>query len=180
MRGLLVLLACACAVGVASPTCAKLPATVDEFKTRLETEGKEYKTAAHLWLEALYVYLNADETIKAKGREMVGLITSTDNADWEKEMLGRATLQKQPYLYQSYAKGAVPDNDYKMDPDKFELEFTTDKLQQEGKVVYLMVKCGGADNPRPFRMKLTKSGIWKMLEWSSLQVGIKKPASEQE
>lgn len=129
MRKAILCLSCAVVLGGAGLAWAKLPATVDEFKTRMESEGKEPKTAAKLWFEAMYVYLNKDEDTKAKGREMVGLITSRENEDWEREMLSRGTLQKQPYLYRSYAKGATPANDYKMDPDNFELEFTREVLE---------------------------------------------------
>ena len=139
-----------CVVLLGGVACgwAKLPATVDEFKARMETDGKEPKTAAHLWFEALYVWLSKDDDTKAKGREMVSLLASKDEEDWERTLLSRGTLQKQPYLFNSYAKGATPANDYKMDPNNFELEFTTDKLEKEGKQIYLMVKCGGG-RPAP-------------------------------
>ena len=178
MRKVTLLLSCALVLGLVAGAGAKLPATVDEFKARMETEAKEPKAATHLWFEAMYTYLNSDEAIKAKGREMMNLMTAEE--DWERIMLGRGTLQKQPWLYQSYAKGATPANDYKMDPDNFELEFTREVSQQDGKITYLMIKCGGADNPRPFRMRKNKAGIWRMYEWSSLQVGVKKRAADED
>lgn len=167
------------AVLTVGPASADLPADVDEFKTRLAADGTDAKKAAHLFFEAMYVYTGAaDDEAKAPGREMLSLINVEET--WEQDMLRRGTLQKQPYLYRSYAKGATPDNNYTMDPNAFELVFTTETAQQGGKVMYFMIKCGGADLPRPFRMKLGKDGIWRMLEWSSLQVGIKKTADEEE
>lgn len=40
----------------------------------------------------------------------------------------------------------------------------------------LFLACGGADTPRPVELRKNASGQWKITSWSSLQVGVRKPA----
>ncbi len=41
----------------------------------------------------------------------------------------------------------------------------------------LFVACGGADTPRPITLARNNAGQWKVTEWSSLTVGVKRPAA---
>ncbi|WP_167882958.1 DUF6935 domain-containing protein [Leptospira barantonii] len=40
------------------------------------------------------------------------------------------------------------------------------------------IRLSGADTPRPVTLKKNAKGVWKAREFSSLLVGIKKPASK--
>ncbi len=162
----------------AGPALAKLPATVEEFKTRLAEEGKHPEKFVHLWFEAIYVYGDEDEAVRERGRAMLDLVMP--NEAWEKDDKFTLTLAKQPYLYRSYAKGATPENDYRMDPDDFALEFVRSATGEPLREGLLYLRCGGADHPRPFSIKADQTtGLYRMAEFSSLCVGVKKPASQQ-
>ena len=161
-----------------SPALAKLPETMDEFTARLAEEGTTPEKATHLWFEALYVFMSDDEETSQPGAEMMTALMC--DPDWQKNLTTfLSQIEEKPYIAFSYPKGATPENDYQFDKNDFELEFTRSTKGPTDKDWTLFVKCGGADTPRPYKMKQSADGIWQMYEFSSLYVGVKKPASLQ-
>lgn len=91
----------------------------------------------------------------------------------------RRQLAKQQYIPKSYISGATPDNAYEVNlPYMFKFSVNRYSGTVESGNIKLFVACSGASTPRPIRMKINSSGIWKASEWSSLVVGIRKPTNE--
>lgn len=155
---------------MAAPCHAKLPVTVDEFKTRMAEECKTPDKCMKLWFEALYVYMDKDP--KA-GLEMLQLI-STNDLKFERTFFYQ--IKNQPYIMKSYAKGSNPKNSYKMDPENFELNI--EKSFEWGKMWRIEMRSSGADLPRPVYLKKGSDGLYKVKTFANLYVGIRKPGTE--
>lgn len=82
------------------------------------------------------------------------------------------------YLPFTYFRGAVPDNDYTpSEPFTVDIESSSDSNSEEG-YMKLFIPCGGADNPRPVKLRMRGSdGKWFLWE-QYLLVGVKTPKSE--
>ncbi|MGY5876561.1 MAG: hypothetical protein RTU30_12505 [Candidatus Thorarchaeota archaeon] len=84
---------------------------------------------------------------------------------------------KNPNIAKSYV-GGTNENDYRIDKGKLTLAVTRDQDTGEGKKK-IFIDCGGADSPRPVSLAKNKHGQWKLIEYSSLCVGVKPPASSE-
>lgn len=82
------------------------------------------------------------------------------------------------YLPFTYFRGAVPDNDYTpSEPFTVDIESSSDSNSEEG-YMKLFIPCGGADNPRPVKLRMRGSdGKWFLWE-QYLLAGVKTPKSE--
>lgn len=170
------------AVGFAAPCRAALPKDMDELKARHEELGKTPEGATKLWLDACFVYMN-EETRKL-GREMLTYLTipfKTD-ADWEKRpsnrvLVERLTKPEFAHIWRSYAKGTSPDNQYKMDPNDWELNHVRN-FQHEGDTrgIQCYIKSSGADTDRPvYLKKSTTSELYYMNLYVNVCPGIRAP-----
>ena len=91
----------------------------------------------------------------------------------------KRTIDKQPYIPNSYFAGSSPENHYSVKLP-YKLNFFTTKYtqaQSSGDKVKLMVECSGA-RPRPITLKKNNKGIYKAYEFSSLYVGVKAISQE--
>jgi hypothetical protein len=73
--------------------------------------------------------------------------------------------------------GADWQEDYKFDKSNLTMTVTKDQ-EVDGKTRKIFVHSGGADSPRPVTVKRNKHGQWKLTNYGSLCVGVRKPASE--
>ena len=80
------------------------------------------------------------------------------------------------YLMRSYFKGATPKNNYTpIQPYAVEVQSNDYTYQQEGYARFL-ITCGGADSPRPIKLRRKGDGQWFLWE-QYLMTGIRIPTS---
>lgn len=102
--------------------------------------------------------------------------TGTKVAD--REMIRRLVTRAD--IARSLAGGTAANNYTPEGGIVFDAEYS--KAQQgvdypEAGHAKLFVACGGADRPRPVELKKNSSGQWKVVNWSSLTVGVQVRAS---
>ncbi len=174
------LTACIALFAITGSVCfAKLPTDVATFQKQIAEQAKEPKQAAKLWFDAIYVYQFRNKEL---GAQLITLMTK--NKDWQKSPAYFPTaLNNQPWIFHSYVKATKWEDDYKFDPDKYELSFAPRVDTQpyadreEGKIVKLWIVSSGADSPRPLELERNNRGEYKVREYSSVCVGVrhKKP-----
>ena len=80
------------------------------------------------------------------------------------------------YIMRSYFEGAVPSNDYTpSSPYTVTVSSDAHSYDEQG-IARLYVACGGADSPRPVKLRLAKDGRWYLWE-QYLLTGIREPES---
>lgn len=91
-------------------------------------------------------------------------------------------IARQPYLPQSYIKGATPENGYTLPAPPYTFEFSDNAYSGDpaSGTYRVFVACSGAASPRPATLKRNDKGFWKASEWSSLVVGVQAPAAQAE
>ena len=156
---------------------AKLPKALEEFQTQIAEKASDPKAATKLFFDAVFVYIGGNRELGEQ------LITEMSRyKDWNKPRSAFVmALRGKPHIFRSYAKGATPENQYKMDPNKYELMFTgkvdnrpfVDKA--EGRFAKLFVKSNGADLPRPIAFQRNRRGEYKAYEYSSIYVDVRPP-----
>lgn len=74
--------------------------------------------------------------------------------------------------------GGTSKNNYEINENRLEMKVVRE--QEMGKDKFkVFIECGGADSPRPVQVTKNKHGEWKLIEYSSLCVGVKKTADEE-
>ncbi|BBM83057.1 DUF6935 domain-containing protein [Candidatus Uabimicrobium amorphum] len=84
----------------------------------------------------------------------------------------RDRLKGKRYMLQSYFKGTTKPQ-YTATPPFVVETFKNPYSRLEKGALKVYVYCNGADNPRPVTVK-PHNGTWKVKEWSSLTLGVKK------
>lgn len=90
-------------------------------------------------------------------------------------------LKGQAHLPWSYILGTSPEEGYRLPAPPYRLE-CSDNLYSgslEAGSYKVFVRCSGAASPRPVTLKRNDRGLWKAYEWSSLLLGVIKPANPQ-
>lgn len=152
-------------------TFNSLPSSVDELQKADITDP--YVTAA-LTLAALMQY----ESNNAVCMEMLEYLNGPNNiSQYEKQFL-RDRLKGKFYKIPSYFAGATPDNNYTPSkPYKVTVSSNPYSFQSKGYAT-LYLTSGGADNPRPVKLRQKEStGEWFYTEITYLS-DIRTPASE--
>jgi hypothetical protein len=154
----------------------ELPKSVADLQARIPLEAKTPEGGLKLWFDCVFVYLGGDKTLGT------ALITEmTKDKDWQATMgYFVDALNSKPYIFRSYCKGATPDNQYSMDPTKYELDIRGTNTKPfedypEGKVVLIRLGSSGADSVRPVFMEANGRGEYKAREFSSICVGVRPP-----
>lgn len=155
-------------------TFAKLPESLSELRLLPEASLESpFKTAA-LTVIALCVY-GAD---KNTGIEMLNFLKGPRPLSaHEISFLDDRFRDGNWYVPFSYFKGATPENDYTPnEPFVLEVESNATSAANEG-YMKLILKSGGADNPRNVTLRMKGDGRWFLWE-QFLMVGIKTPKSQ--
>lgn len=174
-RSIFAVLLCLMVVSMAS---AELPKSVEDLQARIPVEAKTPEGAMKLWFDCVFVYLGGD---RALGSELITAMTK--DKDWASTMSYFVdSMNNKPYIWRSYVKGATPENQYQMDPQKYALELRDVILKpygdyEEGKVVMIKTFSSGADTLRPFILERNSRGEYKAREFSTLCVGVKAPVT---
>ena len=80
------------------------------------------------------------------------------------------------YIPFSYFEGATPDNDYTpSEPFRITVQSTHVSGEEQG-YMKLFIPCGGADSPRPIKLRMKGDGKWFLWE-QYLLTGIRTPKS---
>ena len=81
------------------------------------------------------------------------------------------------YVPRSYFAGATPSNDYQpVAPYTVEISENQYSYEEQG-MAKLFIKSGGADSPRPIKLRKAKDGKWYLWEYSSILLDIRQPES---
>jgi hypothetical protein len=144
---------------------------------RHETEGQTPEGTLRLFLEACIEAGQADEARAKAAMAAIGELAAPirGDADWATRHSNRTfaeRLKTHPWVFRSYAPGATPDNGYAATLGY--VPAIASKIE-ESDGLKLMVRSGGADSPRPVRMKQV-DGRWYVQEWSSLYLEVRPPA----
>lgn len=160
-----------------------IPDNIDDFLELRDQVSKSPEGAAALFVVAMLMYTKD----KAIGNDA---FTIASDLSLLKETNGgykgfapggnMASMIKnyfapKPYLAASYIAGTSPKNGYKLSaaPYKVVLTRNTYSTQSNGDVK-VFVACSGADSPRPVTLRKNNRGIWKVVNYSSLFVGVRK------
>lgn len=130
----------------------------------------------HEWLKGILVYLSGD----ASGAELNSAMMEEPDPTFATYHM--TVNAEKSYIWRSYVKGTSPANKYEVpDPTNFEIETRIQDIDQptpESTSVRIFVHSSGADSDRPIKLKKDSRGQWRVYEYSSLCVGVRKPASE--
>lgn len=165
---------------------ASLPRTTDEFLALRDQVAGSPRGGAAMFVAAMIIYTQ-DEQL---GRECLTIAVdqgqlSDGGQGYKGKQLSNRSLQSlktnlggKPYVARSYVDGATPDNGYALPPGALTIRFQReDETDGQAKV---FVYSSGADTPRPITLRVNDKGVWKAWEWSSLEVGVRKPVVAQD
>ena len=155
-------------------TFSSLPTNVSELQVMPEANlDSAFKTTA-LTLAVLCGYeTNPDATI-----EMLNFLKGPGEVSGFEKQFIREHLGSEPYKARSFFEGATPQNSYKPDvPYKITVIENPYSFDNENWAT-LYVKSGGADNPRPMKLRQKPStGQWFLVEIQCL-ADIRVPVEE--
>ena len=154
-------------------TFSALPESLEQMQALPEASlDSPYKTAA-LTVCALCAYA-ADKQI---GTEMLNWLRGPrplNGADIS--FINDRFRDGKTYIPFSYFAGATPDNDYTpTQPFTITIESNQYSNAEQG-YMKLFIPCGGADSPRPIKLRMKGDGKWFLWE-QYLLTGIREPKS---
>jgi len=162
----------------------KLPTSVDEFLKLRKEISKTPEGGATLFLVALKIYTQNPELghkcfVIAVDRGALregDVYKGFDILRYDMRLI-KDQMAKNNKIPNSYIQGTSPDNNYTTNAP-FTYKFKSNPSSGDlSKGIYKkFVFCTGADSPRPMTMKKNDKGYWKVSSWSSVLVGVKKPA----
>lgn len=170
-------------------TVSSMPADVAAFEQFRDATATTPEGGAVALLLALRLY-QANPTTGIQALIMAvdsnHLVASTGPHSYKGFTLARATkdlvdrqLAGTPYLLDSYLPGTSAATGYRATNPPFTFALTSNQFSgsPNSGQFKVFLPSSGADTPRPVTLKRNSKGIWKASEFSSLLVGIKKPAS---
>jgi hypothetical protein len=161
-----------------------VPTTIEEFVSLRDKIAKTPEGGAALFLLALKIYVDnkelghqclvvaSDRSNLAQGNIYMGFALNGQNLQ-----LIETQLYRDKNIPNSYIKGSSLENGYAVKlPYSYEFSANAYSGDPATGQTKLFVTCSGADSARPITLVRNDKGIWKATAWSSLVVGIKKPA----
>ncbi len=152
----------------------KLPATVEDLKAYPEASlDSAFKTTA-LAIVALTRYEEDPQAVYA----MFDFLKGPDDTNKHEQQFFEERLKGKAYKIMSFFEGATPENDYKpKEPYKITVYENPYSFDEENWAT-MYVKSGGADNPRPVKLrKKPSTGQWFITEMQCLE-DIRTPKSD--
>jgi hypothetical protein len=100
------------------------------------------------------------------------------NGDIGRSMAGRLKeARNQPQIARSYVQGASPQNGYAYQaPLTYTLRSDPHNGGGSATTLKLFITSSGAQSDRPIQVKPDAQGFWQVQEYSSLLLGVMKPA----
>ena len=160
--------------GTETITFNSLPSSAEELQNLSGVDKTDPYVVAALTVAALMQY----EKNNSECMEMLDLLNGpNDISGYDKQFL-RERLTGKFYKVRSFFTGATPDNNY-TPSSPYKVKVTSNSYSfQSGGYATLYLTSGGADTPRPIRLRKKEStGEWFLNEITFLS-DIRKPASE--
>lgn len=163
--------------------------TFAAFKTRFDEQGQDAEAVVKLFVEGMLM-LEQDPGL---GSQMMALLSSKKNLDIDPDapsgLRFRRTddsirrLRANINIARSYAGGDYQAGYGGFSVDKITLDKSYSAARQgidypTAGQAKLFVKSGGADTPRPITLARNNAGYWKVINFSSLTVGVRAPAAD--
>ena len=172
----------ACGLSAENPTGDVSPVTDFEGMKALHAEvGTSPEGALKLWFDAVFLYM--DPETRDVGRQCLSYLTIglKDDPDWDRTPSNRIFVDRMKdeayhHIFRSYAKGATPDNGYRMDVAGFALDVEQSARDAHGRGWKVVLRSGGADMPRPVYLKQsTSTDLWYVSLWANVYVDVRPP-----
>lgn len=165
-----------------------LPATIDDYLAMRDRVARTPEGGAAAFAIALACYARDP----AQGLPFVTVaiamdLLDDDPAGYKGRRPRRAILQNlkdrlggKAHIARSYVQGTRFEDGYALPPGDLvvRVKQQRDSLQGADRAK-LFVYSTGADTPRPVALARNDKGLWKATEWSSLEVGIRAPATDR-
>ena len=150
----------------------KLPENLAEFKALPQAQlASPFDTAALTVLALCFYPENANLSI-----EMLNYLKGPQPLSAYDQSFIRDRFDNADYVARSYFNGSVPQNNYvPAQPYAIKVSENPYSYQEQG-YAKLYLQSGGADSPRPVRLRLAKDGKWYLWE-QNLLAGIRQPES---
>lgn len=160
---------------------------IKDLEKNAKMASNDPVSAIKFFINCLYVYQQGND--KALG--YVGYVLSKDNLVADKT--SPSGFKPSPYTLNFIkmvqepknvnviiaAMGANYENDYTdVDPDNYELNITSE-IDETKDDLSVFIKSGGHDLPFPINVSKNNKGQWKITEFSSLVLGVRKPKSSE-
>lgn len=174
------------AQGKDSVTVKAMPKTNEEFvKLRNSTATTPEGGAAMFVLAMMawekdkdlgepYFTIALDKSQLKKGKGYKGYAPGNSAMFLIKRIDGKKVFSKSYIAGTSHKKGYAT-------KAPFKIKFMRNKYSKlSNGDIKVFVYCTGADSPRPCRLRKNNRGLWKVVEFSSLVVGMRKPPSKDD
>lgn len=165
---------------------AKVPTTIEDFvelrnqlastpeggATTFVVAMMMYTENEALGLQAFTVVLDQNNLVESGSKPIyMGFSPSPSVQQDIRNYYGK----HKDHLANSYIVGTSHTNNYKLPVAPYKMEFTRNRYtEQTDGSMRIFIKCNGADSPRPITLKKNNRGIWKVTNYSSLFVGVRK------
>ncbi len=149
-----------------------IPQTLEEFKALPQAQMATPFDTAAMTVLALSIYPR-DKNLSL---EMMDFLSGPRPLSGMDKQFIADRFRDKDYVPRSYFEGAVPDNDYTPTmPYTVPVSEEPYSYVEQG-YAKLMIPSGGADNPRPIKLRCAKDGKWYLWE-QFLLAGIREPES---
>ena len=169
-----------------------LPKTLDDFIALRDDLAVTPEGGAVMMVLALAVYVEDPKARFGQDALVIAVDHSrlTPKSDgykgWNLTVRDQQHIKRQmasnPWAPRSYFVGTSPGDGYRLPEPPYRFELSRNLYsgdESEGRVK-LFVATSGAATPRPVSVQRNNRGLWKALEWSSLTVGVERPAAEMD
>jgi hypothetical protein len=155
-------------------TFAAFPTSLQELQTLPEAALQEPYQAAALLIPALCLWnTNKDEAVR-----MINFLKGAQPLSTYEKQFITERLRGNEYVPQSYFEGATPENDYQPGTPYSVIVSTVPTSFSESGYAQLYLYSGGADSPRPVKLRQKPStGQWFLTD-QMLLAQIRKPNSQ--
>lgn len=150
-----------------------LPESYEEFISLPQASlSTPFQTAAMTVLAFCYYPKDSELCYK-----MIDFLRGPQPMNGSDKSFIRDRFSDKDYVPRSYFAGATPNNDYQpVAPYTIEVSENQYSYDEQG-YAKLFIKSGGADSPRPIKLRKAKDGKWYLWEYSSILSGIRQPES---
>jgi len=156
---------------------------LDTFTAKWDQESSDPYGVIMLYLIAA---LNIEKNPEEAENMMTVVVSNKDCLeDYESPTslrLGRSAkyfftrFQENPNIARSYLGGS-PEKDYQIDESNLELRVVREEEIKDRLKVF--IRSGGKDFLTPVQVQKNRDDQWKLVEYSSICTGVKKPSSEE-
>ncbi|MDP3278960.1 MAG: hypothetical protein Q8Q09_27455 [Deltaproteobacteria bacterium] len=162
-----------------------IPSNIEPFLTQRDALSVSPQGAAASFVAALNAYVrDPRNTLPLITVSLDASLLDDDPAAYKGRRPRMAIIQTlrerlaaKPYIAASYLQNTSPLSSYALPEAPYLVAVRVAKDAIQGDRAKVFVHSTGSDSPRPLSLKRNDKGLWKVTEWSSLEVGIRPPAS---